>query len=203
MSRAHTRGEGQDGAGRERAEHPLPAAHELASGVLASLAERGERLAVAEYLTGGRLVAELTGVPGASRVVRGSVTAYATDLKESALGVDGALLRERGAVDPQVAREMATGVRAVLCADWGVSTTGVAGPEPQDGQPVGTVYVAVAGPRERVVAARLRVAQGLDRAAIRSVAVRGGLELLRSELVAHTTGTTGNRPGGMDVCSPE
>ncbi|WP_435191633.1 nicotinamide-nucleotide amidohydrolase family protein [Streptomyces sp. bgisy126] len=117
-----------------------------AAGVLALLAERGQTLAVAESLTGGLLAAELTGVPGASASFRGSVTAYATALKHELLGVDAVLLAERGAVDPEVASQMAAGVRARLGADWGIATTGVAGPEPQDGQPVGTVYVAVAGP---------------------------------------------------------
>ncbi|MFJ7130734.1 CinA family protein [Streptomyces sp. NPDC098101] len=117
-----------------------------AARVLALLAERGQTLAVAESLTGGLVAAELTGVPGASASFRGSVTAYATALKHELLGVDGALLAERGAVDPEVASQMAAGVRARLGADWGIATTGVAGPDPQDGQPVGTVYVAVAGP---------------------------------------------------------
>ncbi|WP_411076457.1 CinA family protein [Streptomyces sp. cmx-4-7] len=117
-----------------------------AARVLALLAERGQTLAVAESLTGGLVAAELTGVPGASASFRGSVTAYATALKHELLGVDGALLAERGAVDPDVASQMAAGVRARLGADWGIATTGVAGPDPQDGQPVGTVYVAVAGP---------------------------------------------------------
>ena len=103
-------------------------------------------VAVAESLTGGQLAAALTSVPGASYVFRGSVTAYATDLKASILGVDTTLLAEHGAVHPEVARQMAEGVRRLCGADVGVATTGVAGPEPQDGQPVGTVYTAVATP---------------------------------------------------------
>lgn len=114
--------------------------------VLRLLTERGETLAVAESLTGGLVAADITSVPGASRVFRGSVTSYATELKRDVLGVDGTLLAERGAVDPEVALQMAMGVRRVLGADWGIATTGVAGPDEQDGQPVGTVFVAVAGP---------------------------------------------------------
>ncbi|MDI1457603.1 CinA family protein, partial [Streptomyces sp. ATE26] len=106
------------------------------------LTVRGESLAVAESLTGGLVAAEITGVPGASKVFRGSVTAYATELKRELLGVDATLLAERGAVDPQVAGQMAAGVRKALGADWGLATTGVAGPDPQDGQSVGTVFVA-------------------------------------------------------------
>ncbi|MGW5867994.1 CinA family protein [Streptomyces sp. NPDC055239] len=119
---------------------------EPAAEVLRLLQARGETLAVAESLTGGLVAAEVTAVPGASRVFRGSVTAYATELKHQVLGVDGTLLAERGAVDAEVALQMAAGVRKVMGADWGIATTGVAGPDPQDGQPVGTVFVAVDGP---------------------------------------------------------
>lgn len=117
-----------------------------AAEVLRLLQARGETLAVAESLTGGLVAAEVTAVPGASRVFRGSVTAYATELKHEVLGVDGTLLAERGAVDAEVALQMAAGVRKVMGADWGIATTGVAGPDPQDGQAVGTVFVAVDGP---------------------------------------------------------
>ncbi|MEV2256750.1 CinA family protein [Streptomyces sp. NPDC050147] len=120
-----------------------------AAEVLRLLQARGETLAVAESLTGGLVAAEVTAVPGASRVFRGSVTAYATELKHEVLGVDGTLLAERGAVDAEVALQMAAGVRKVMGADWGLATTGVAGPEPQDGQAVGTVFVAVDGPGPR------------------------------------------------------
>ncbi|WP_327326441.1 CinA family protein [Streptomyces sp. NBC_01210] len=151
-----------------------------AARVLALLAERGETLAVAESLTGGLVAAEITSVPGASKSFRGSVTAYATTLKREVLRVDGALLAERGAVDPEVARQMAAGVREVLGAGWGIATTGVAGPDPQDGQPVGTVYVAVAGPNGMAKVAALRL--NGDRAEIRRECVRSVLELLSGEL---------------------
>lgn len=172
-----------------------------AARVLGRLAERGETLAVAESLTGGLVAAELTSVPGASRSFRGSVTAYATALKGEILGVDGALLAERGAVDPEVARQMAAGVRGALGADWGISTTGVAGPEPQDGQPVGTVYVAVAGPCgvEKISALRLNG----SRADIRRESVRSALDLLLSELRENARAQDTEQIGGIDVCSPE
>jgi nicotinamide-nucleotide amidase len=151
-----------------------------AARVLRLLTERDQTLAVAESLTGGLVAAELTSVPGASRVFRGSVTAYATELKRDVLGVDGTLLAERGAVDPDVALQMAAGVREVLGSSWGIATTGVAGPEPQDGQPVGTVYVSAVGPAgaKKTVALRLNG----DRAEIRMESVRSVLELLSSEL---------------------
>ncbi|MFI0777279.1 CinA family protein [Streptomyces sp. NPDC021212] len=158
------------------------AAEADAAGVLALLRRRGQTVAVAESLTGGLVAAELTAVDGASHAFRGSVTAYATDLKRELLGVDGALLAERGAVDAEVARQMAEGVRRALGADWGVATTGVAGPTPQDGHPVGAVHVAVAGPSNRPAAAALRL-EG-DRAGIRAQSVRAAVKLLFSELIA-------------------
>ncbi|MFE9911573.1 CinA family protein [Streptomyces clavifer] len=151
-----------------------------AARVLRRLQERGETLAVAESLTGGLVAAELTSVPGASRSFRGSVTAYATPLKRDLLGVDGALLAERGAIDPDVALAMAAGVRRALGADWGVSTTGVAGPDPQDGKAVGTVHVAVSGPGGVRKVAELRLNGG--RTDIRRESVRSLLELLSGEL---------------------
>ncbi|MFE7355791.1 CinA family protein [Streptomyces sp. NPDC057543] len=165
-----------------------------AARVLELLVERGETLAVAESLTGGLVAAELTSVPGASHSFRGSVTAYATSLKRELLGVDGALLAARGAVDPDVARQMATGVRRVLGADWGMATTGVAGPEPQDGKPVGTVYVAVAGPdgAENVTALRLNG----GRADIRSESVRSVLALLSVELGKNARAQDTEQNGG-------
>lgn len=121
-------------------------APQVAGRLLAALEARGWTLAVAESLTGGAVCARLVDVPGASRVLRGGVVAYATDLKETLLGVDGELLAQRGAVDPDVARAMAEGVRERLHADVGLATTGVAGPEPQDGRDPGSVHVAVVTP---------------------------------------------------------
>jgi nicotinamide-nucleotide amidase len=117
--------------------------------IIATLVERGWGIAVAESLTGGLLAAELTATPGASRAVVGGVVAYATELKGSVLGVDTATLAEHGAVHPDVAAQMATGVRAALALaagppHIGISTTGVAGPDEQDGQTVGTVFVGFA-----------------------------------------------------------
>ncbi|MCS5486782.1 nicotinamide-nucleotide amidohydrolase family protein [Curtobacterium flaccumfaciens pv. beticola] len=117
--------------------------------LVAALTARGETVAVAESLTGGLVVATLVGVPGASAVVRGGFVAYATPVKHTVLGVSADLLAEHGAVDPEVARQMASGVRTALAVDgvpatWGISTTGVAGPDPQDGKPVGTVFVGIA-----------------------------------------------------------
>lgn len=147
----------------------------LAEQVVRRLTRRGLTLAVAESLTGGALVSAVVDVPGASAVLRGGVVAYATDLKAALLGVDAALLRERGAVDADVARAMADGVRQRLGADVGVATTGVAGPADQDGWPPGTVHVAVADADG--VAVRSAVLPG-TRAQVRERAVRLALTLL-------------------------
>ncbi|MGW2522088.1 CinA family protein [Streptomyces sp. NPDC001617] len=164
-----------------------------AADVVRLLTVKGQTLAVAESLTGGLVAAEITTVPGASKAFRGSVTAYATELKHELLGVDATLLAERGAVDPQVAAQMAAGVRKALGADWGLATTGVAGPDPQDGQPVGTVFVAVDGPfgpgsgsapGGKVEALRLNG----SRAEIRMESVRSVLALLLTELASEHTG---------------
>jgi nicotinamide-nucleotide amidase len=116
----------------------------LARQVVVTLTGRGQTVAVAESVTGGLLAAALVEVPGASAVFRGGVVAYATDLKATLLGVPAPLLERHGAVHPQVAAAMASGVRQRLDATFGLATTGVAGPEPADGQPVGTVFIAVA-----------------------------------------------------------
>ncbi len=143
-----------------------------ASALLHRLARRGWTIAVAESLTGGLLAATLVSVPGASALVRGGVVAYATDLKHRLLGVDDVLLATRGAVDPEVASQMAAGVRDRLAADVGLSTTGVAGPEPQDGQEVGTVYLGIRTPETSAVVPLLI---GGKRDEIRSETVRRAL----------------------------
>ena len=148
--------------------------------VLRLLTEDGLTVAVAESLTGGGLASALVDVPGASAAFRGGVVAYATELKTSLLGVDAGLLARGGAVQPEVAVAMAEGVRSRLGATYGVGTTGVAGPDPQDGAGPGVVHVAVAGPQGlRTLALDLR--GGRER--VRRVAVVHALDLLRRVLL--------------------
>lgn len=120
-----------------------PAGPDLAAMIIGLLGQRQQTVAVAESLTGGLLGAAITAVPGASVVFRGGVIAYATELKAALLGVPATLLAVRGAVDPDVAGAMAEGVRERLNATVGVATTGVAGPDPAEGKPPGTVHIAV------------------------------------------------------------
>ncbi|MGW1378039.1 CinA family protein [Streptomyces sp. NPDC002446] len=171
-----------------------------AAGALELLARREQSLAVAESLTGGLVAGALTAVPGASRVVRGSVTAYATEVKREVLGVDGALLAARGAVDAEVARQMADGARRVLGADWGIATTGVAGPDPQDGQPVGTVFVAVRGPEGAGAVRRLALSGDRDR--IRQDTIDAVLALLLSELTENARAQDTEQHGGNGCLQP-
>jgi nicotinamide-nucleotide amidase len=134
---------GPAASAREAAAGPTASERALAAEIIGLLTERGRSVAVAESLTGGLLAAALTSIPGASAAFRGGVVAYATDLKDTVLGVPAGLLGRHGAVHPDVAAAMAAGVRRLMGATVGAATTGVAGPDPADGQPVGTVYIAV------------------------------------------------------------
>lgn len=151
-----------------------------AAALLSALTQRGWTLGVAESLTGGALCAEIVSVPGASAVLLGGVVAYATPVKATVLGVDAELLAAHGPVHPQVALQMADGVRRVVNvdgvpADVGVSTTGIAGPDSPDGQPVGTVHIGIVTPEGSSTKA-LHL-QG-DRDSIRALTVVAALQEL-------------------------
>ena len=153
---------GVDGEGMEHA-------------VAKRLLERGATLAVAESLTGGLVASRLVNVPGASDWFRGAVVSYASDVKHTVLGVP-----EGPVVSAAAAGAMAEGVRRLLRADVGLGVTGVAGPDPQEGQPPGTVFMAVAvgeGPPTVV-----RVTLPGDRPRIRQFACISLLDLLRRTL---------------------
>lgn len=139
-----------------------------AAAVVHSLVGRRETAATAESLTGGLVASAIVDIPGASAVFRGGLVVYATELKAQLAGVPRDLLAERGPVDADVAVALAEGARERCGADWGLSTTGVAGPEPQDGKPVGLVYVAVVGP---------------DRNEVRELRLTGNRETIRRESV--------------------
>jgi nicotinamide-nucleotide amidase len=159
----------------------LSVAPTTAADLVARLRAAGKTVAVAESLTGGLVAAALTDIPGASVVVRGGVLAYATDVKAHVLGVNEVLLAQVGAVDADVAEQMASGVRSLMGATYGLATTGVAGPDRVDGKPVGTVYVAVVGPGSSRVKA---LSLSGDRGDIRADSVLAALTLLAEELGA-------------------
>jgi nicotinamide-nucleotide amidase len=150
------------------------------------LAESGLRLAVAESLTGGLVAARLTSVPGASSWFAGGVVSYGEDVKRSLLGVGPGPV-----VSEDAAGEMAVGVKGLLNADIGLSLTGVAGPTSQDDQPVGTVFVGLAGDKGRFgepgrrssKADVLQLSLRGDRQLVRQRATTQALDLLRRNLM--------------------
>ncbi len=158
----------------------------LPAAVVQLLLRRGLTVATAESLTAGLLAAALAEVPGASGTLQGGVVAYQNHVKERLLGVDSGLLARAGAVDAEVARQMADGVRRVAGADVGISTTGVAGPEAHQGKPVGTVYLGLAGmPGHGEPEAVLLHLEG-DRETIRRNTVRRGLQMMQARLTRWT-----------------
>jgi len=150
----------------------------LAGDVLGLLQARAETLACAESLTGGMLAQQITAVPGASAAFVGAVVSYATAIKTGVLGVPPAVVATHGVVSAPCAQAMAVGARALLGSTWAMATTGVAGPTEQEGQPVGTVFVAVDGPHP--VVRRLRLAG--DRERIRELTCQAALLLLLEQI---------------------
>lgn len=146
--------------------------------VIDLLRARGWTVATAESLTAGLLASTLAEVPGCSDVLRGGVVAYQADLKSTVLGVPVTEV-DAGVVRQAVAEEMASGARTRLGADVGVATTGVAGPEPHAGEPVGSVWIAVASPTG-VASSHLSLTG--DRRSIRRATVTASLDLLLRQL---------------------
>jgi nicotinamide-nucleotide amidase len=146
--------------------------------VLSTLRERGLTLATAESCTGGLVAGRLTDVPGSSDVFLGAIVAYADEVKAAELGVPADLLREHGAVSPQVAEAMARGARERLGTDVAVSVTGIAGPDGGSAEkPVGLVYLHASGPMGEK--ARHFDFPG-DRATIRGRSTVAALHLVRT-----------------------
>ncbi len=157
---------------------------QTAEDLLASLAQEHLTIAVAESLTGGMISAELTSVPGASKVVRGAVVSYATETKSTVLGVNLHTIEELGVVSAEVALQMAVGVKDLLSSDIALGATGVAGPDSQDGVTVGTVFIACVSPTESVV--EEFHLQG-NRAEIRRQSVKFALEMAQ-KMISSSTG---------------
>ncbi len=153
----------------------------MESVVLDMLRQRGLTLAIAESVTGGMVGARLTSVPGSSDVLKGCVVAYASEIKFKMLDVP-----EGPVVTPDTARAMAEGVKNVLGADVGISTTGVAGPTEQEGQPVGTVHLGLAIGEH--IEAQVTHLPG-DRARIREYGVISLLNFLRLRLLGRDANT--------------
>ncbi|MFC5730229.1 MULTISPECIES: CinA family protein [Nocardioides] len=157
-----------------------------AEDLLLVLQEQDATVATAESLTGGKLAARITAVPGASTSFAGGVVSYMTDIKKRVLDVPEEIVTQHGVVSAECAVAMAEGVRRLLGTTYGVSTTGVAGPEPQEDKPVGTVFIAVAGP-DRSVAYELALPG--DRFMIQESTVDRAVSVLR-EII----GSAGRQP---------
>ena len=148
--------------------------------VLDGLKAKGLTLGTAESCTGGLVAKRFTDLPGASAAFRGGVVSYATEVKHTVLGVKQALLDQYGAVSEPVARAMAEGARRVLGCDLAISTTGVAGPDPDErGNPVGLVFIALATP-EGTWVRQVHLSMGRQR--IRHIAASHGFDLARRYL---------------------
>jgi nicotinamide-nucleotide amidase len=145
------------------------------------LVERGLTLAAMESCTGGLLSDTITNVPGSSRYFKGGIVSYMTEVKEM-MGVDPSIIGEHGVVSAQTAAAMAAAVRERLQSDIGVGITGVAGPEPQDGVPVGQVYIAING-GGKLPSQALAFQFAQSRTAIKRRAVTQTIMLLRRALV--------------------
>ena len=146
--------------------------------VVKSLLDGGETLATVESCTGGLIAKRLTDIAGVSAVYLGGAVTYANEAKENLVGVKHETLLANGAVSEEVAREMAEGIRAALGADYGISTTGIAGPgggTPE--KPIGTVYIAIAS-KEKTLVKRLQLPPMRDREYIRTASATNALALL-------------------------
>lgn len=144
------------------------------------LTARGEKLAVAESCTGGTIASKFTAMAGASAYFMAGVVSYSNEAKHDILGVSWESLNTYGAVSEQVAREMAEGVRRISNADYGIATTGIAGPSGgSEAKPVGTVWMAVATPTKTIAVMRN---SGTDRGQIISRASAYAIEMLYNEL---------------------
>ena len=150
--------------------------------VVALLLEKGKKIATAESCTAGILSGKLTEVSGVSAVFECGVASYSKEIKHSVLGVPSELLENHGAVSEEVAAAMATGVRRISDASFGIGITGVAGPSESEGKPVGTVYISLAD--EKRVWVKKIEHQHADREAVRLFAVMTALDLARRYLEA-------------------
>ena len=155
-------------------------ANELASSLIKKLQEKDLTLAVAESLTGGLVAASLTEIPGASKVFKGSITAYSDEIKQNVLNANKETISKFTSISEQVALEMAINVRKIMKSDIGISTTGVAGPEKSAGFAPGLVFVAISI-GDHNMCQKLELTG--DRTQIRNQTVQEILQLTLSRLV--------------------
>ena len=153
---------------------------ELASSLIKKLQEKNLTLSAAESLTGGLVAASFTEIPGASKVFKGSITAYSDEIKQNVLNVNKETITNFTSISEQVALEMAINVRKIMKSDIGISTTGVAGPEKSAGFAPGLVFVAISI-GDHNMCQKLEITG--DRTKIRNQSVQEILQLTLSRLV--------------------
>jgi nicotinamide-nucleotide amidase len=160
---------------------------ELETVIVRRLTERQQTLALAESCTGGAIAHRVTNVPGASKVLLAGLVTYSNVAKQTFLGVSAATLAQHGAVSEAVAGEMAEGARRQTGADYALAVTGIAGPGGgTPDKPVGTVFIALAGPAGTVVQANFNP---YDRETFKGATAQQALELLRRTFEAQPRGS--------------
>ncbi|KAH9905780.1 putative competence/damage-inducible protein CinA [Xylariomycetidae sp. FL2044] len=164
---------------------------DIATDVIRLLRSAGETVGVAESLTAGGVMAALTSVPGASAAFRGGIVSYATPLKQLLLNVDRDLIAREGVIHADVAAQMAEGARTSTTFEdtpttWGIGTTGVAGPDTQDGKPAGTVFIGIASPDGTYAWGPFNFPGSRER--VREATVIEALSRLRDALIARSDG---------------
>ena len=157
----------------------------LASVVGKLLSDRKQTLAVAESCTGGGLGAMLTEIPGSSQYFKGGVIAYANDIKTTLLQVNATDLEQFGAVSDAIARQMAQGVKQTLNTDYGISITGIAGPDGgTDSKPVGLVYIGLATPDGSVISKECHFGSRRERSLVRLLSTYTALDSIRRHILS-------------------
>ena len=152
----------------------------IARAIVQRLTQAKQTLALAESCTGGFIANQITNVPGASKIFLGGVVSYSNAAKQKFLCVRASAIQQHGAVSEPVARQMAEGARQQFDADFAIAVTGIAGPGGgTKAKPVGTVFIALAGPFETIVQRKLNAG---SREQFKKLTTRQALELLKKNL---------------------
>jgi nicotinamide-nucleotide amidase len=151
----------------------------FAAEIVEHLRQRGETISTAESLTAGAVSSALVSISGASDVFVGGVTAYRDEVKVSHLAVDAAVIEKYSVISEEVAIAMAKGAIKSFGSTWAIGTTGVAGPNPLDGHPVGAVWVAIEGPVSQTIELSLSGERESVRNAATSSAIATFARILR------------------------
>ena len=154
----------------------------LVSQIIDALRKSGETLSTAESITGGSISSTLVGVPGASDVFKGGITAYSDEVKVAQLNVDPKLIEKYSAISEQVADAMAQGAVETFNTTWAIATTGVAGPGPVGVHEAGTVWLSIRGPVNQTTVLALSGEREMVRNAATSSAIAAFARILNSRV---------------------